>query len=124
MIELFGWEQGKAYSREEIIGGFERIVAAYREAGFVFAETSADIELMSEDTKTNNETDMAITVKIVEGKQVRVGEVTLAGNERFSEAEIRDQLNLRQGETLYNSQLGARIRTCPGPLQRIRVSKN
>ena len=98
LIELFGWEQGKAYSREEIIGGFERIVAAYREAGFVFAETSADIELMSEDTKTNNETDMAITVKIVEGKQVRVGEVTLAGNERFSEAEIRDQLNLRQGK--------------------------
>ena len=64
----------------------------------MFAETSTDIELMSAATKTNNETDMTINVKIVEGQQVRVGAVTLAGNERFSEAEIRDQLNLRRGK--------------------------
>ena len=98
LIELFYWEQGEAYSRKEIIAAFERIVAKYGEAGFVFAETSPDIKLMSEATKTNSGTDIAITVKIVEGQRVRVGEVTLAGNERFSEAEIRDQLNLRPGK--------------------------
>ena len=98
LIKLFGWEKEKVYSRAEIVEGFERIVAAYREAGFVFAETSPNIELMSKNTETNNETDMTITVKIVEGKRIRMGEVTLAGNEHFSEAEIRDQLNLRQGK--------------------------
>ena len=98
LIKLFGWEKEKVYSRAEIVEGFERIVAAYREAGFVFAETLPNIELMSKNTETNNETDMTITVKIVEGKRIRMGEVTLAGNEHFSEAEIRDQLNLRQGK--------------------------
>lgn len=98
LIKLFGWEKEKVYSRAEIVEGFERIVAAYREAGFVFAETSPNIELMSKNTETNNETDMTITVKIVEGKRIRMGEVTLAGNEHFSEAEIRDQLNFRQGK--------------------------
>ena len=98
LIKLFGWEKEKVYTRAEIIEGFESIVAAYQEAGFVFAETSPNIELMSENTETNNEADVAITATIVEGKQIRIGEVPLAGNERFSEAEIRDQLNLRQGK--------------------------
>ena len=105
LIKLFGWDKEKAYSRAEIIEGFERIVAAYREAGFVFAETSPDIEPMSENTKTNNASDMAIAVTIVEGKRVRIGEVTLAGNERFSSVEIRDQLNLRQGKLFTTGNL-------------------
>ena len=98
LTKLFGWDKEKGYARSEIIDGFERIVAAYQEAGFVFAETSPDIEVMSENTKNNNETHVTITVKIVEGKRVRIGEVTLAGNEHFSEVEIREQLNLRQGK--------------------------
>ena len=96
LIKLFGWDKEKVYARPEIIDGFERIVAAYREAGFVFAETSPNIEVMSENTETSNETHVTITVKVVEGKRVRIGEVTLTGNEHFSEVEIRDQLNLRQ----------------------------
>ena len=96
LIKLFGWDKEKVYARPEIIDGFERMVAAYREAGFVFAETSPNIEVMSENTETSNETHVTITVKVVEGKRVRIGEVTLTGNEHFSEVEIRDQLNLRQ----------------------------
>ena len=53
---------------------------------------------MSEKTETKNETDISITVTIVEGQQIRIGKLVLAGNERFSEAEIRDQLSLRQGK--------------------------
>ena len=101
LIKLFGWEKEKRYTRAEIIEGFERIVAAYREAGFVFAETAPNIEQMSKNTEnaeTSNAADMAITVTIVEGKQIRIGKLALAGNERFSEAEIRGQLNLRQGK--------------------------
>ena len=114
LIKLFGWEKEKAYSRSEIIDGFERIVAAYQEAGFVFAETSPAIEVMSENTKATNETDVTITVKVVEGKRVRIGEVTLAGSEHFSEVEIRDQLNLRRGKlfTTVNLEQGLeRIQT-------------
>lgn len=114
LIKLFGWDKEKAYSRAGIIEGFERIVAAYREAGFVFAETSPDIELISENTKTNSGTDIAIAVGIVEGKRIRIGEVTFAGNERFSGVEIRDQLNLRQGKlfTTVNLEQGLeRIQT-------------
>ena len=96
LIKLFGWEKEKVYTRAEIVEGFERIVAAYREAGFVFAETSPNIEWRPENTETRNAAKMAITVTIVEGKQIRIGKVTLAGNERFSETEIRDQLGLRQ----------------------------
>ena len=108
LLKLFGWNEEKAYARAEIIDGFERILAAYREAGFVFAETSPDIQLMSENTKTNNETEVTIAVTIVEGKRIRIGEVTLAGNKHFSEAEIRDQLNLRQGKlfTTVNMEQG------------------
>ena len=98
LIKLFGWEKEKGYTRAEIVEGFERIIAAYQEAGYVFAETSFNIERMSENTETSNEAGMAITVTVVEGKQIRIGEVTLAGNERFSGAEIRDQLSLRQGK--------------------------
>ncbi|MCY3741216.1 MAG: BamA/TamA family outer membrane protein [Candidatus Poribacteria bacterium] len=98
LIKLFGWEKEKGYTRAEIIEGFERIVTAYREASFVFAEMSLNIERVSENTETSNAADMAITVMIVEGKRVRIGEFTLAGNERFSETEIRDQLGLRRGK--------------------------
>ena len=98
LINLFGWQAEKAYSRAEIMEGFERIVAAYREAGFVFAETATNIEQMSENAESGNTSEMVMTVTIVEGKQIRTGKITLAGNQRFSEAEIRDQLNLRQGK--------------------------
>lgn len=98
LIKLFGWEKEKIYTRTEVIEGFERIVAAYREAGFVFAETSPNIEQMSKNTETSNTTEIAITVTIVEGKQIRIGKLALAGHERFSEAEIRDQLGLRRGK--------------------------
>ena len=98
LIELFGWEKEKLYTRGAMMEGFERIIAAYREAGFVFAETVPNMELMAENTEASDAAEMVISVKIVEGKRIRIGAVTLAGNERFSEADIRDQLNLRRGQ--------------------------
>ncbi len=98
LTELFEWEQARAYSRAEIIERFERILDAYREAGFAFAEMVLDIERMSEQTDAGNEAQMVISITIVEGKQVRIGRISLVGNEHFSETEIRDQLGLRQGK--------------------------
>ena len=98
LINLFGWEEEKAYTRSEIIEGFERIVTVYQEAGFVFAETSSEVMPISEIGQLDNEAHVSITVEIVEGKQIRIGTLTLTGNQRFSETEIRDELGLRQGK--------------------------
>ena len=97
LIALFGWEQEKAYSHEKIIDGFERIIAAYREAGFVFAETAPNIVEVSRNTGSKDGTRVVITLNIVEGKQIRIGTLTLTGNKVFSERDIRDQLGLREG---------------------------
>ena len=97
LIALFGWEQEKAYSHEEIIDGFERIIAAYRESGFVFAETEPNIVEVSEKNGSKDATRVAITLNIVEREQIRTGTLTLTGNEVFSEIDIRDQLGLREG---------------------------
>lgn len=98
LTNLFGWEHGRAYSREEIIEGFERILDAYQEDGFAFAEMALDIEPTSEKTDTDDAAYMVISIKIVEGKRVRTGRISLVGNEHFSETEIRDQLGLQQGK--------------------------
>lgn len=97
LTALFGWEQEKAYSHEEIIDGFERIIAAYREAGFVFAETAPNIAEVSGNTGSKDRTRVVITLNIVEGEQIRTGTLTLTGNAVFSERDIRDQLGLREG---------------------------
>ena len=97
LANLFGWEEEKAYSRSEIIEGFERIVTAYREAGFVFAETSSEVTPISGIGQPDNEAYVSITVEVVEGKQIRTGALTLTGNQRFSETKIRDELGLKQG---------------------------
>ncbi len=105
LISLFGWQEEKPYSREEIIEGFERIVAGYRKAGFIFAETSPNITMISEEARVNNETSVSITVEIVEGKPLRTGTLTVSGNQRFSESEIRDRLGIKQGRLITQSAL-------------------
>ena len=97
LIALFGGEQEKTYSHAEIIDGFERIIAAYQESGFVFAETEPNIVEVSERNGSKDGTRVAITLNIVEGEQLRTGTLTLTGNEVFSEIDIRDQLGLRAG---------------------------
>lgn len=97
LITLFGWEKEKPYSREEIIAGFERIIAGYRDEGYIFAETSSNITVISGTGQINGETPVSITAEIVEGKPLRTGTLTLSGNQRFSEAEIRDQLGITEG---------------------------
>ena len=86
LITLFGWQEEHSYSREEIIEGIERIIAGYQEAGFIFAETSPNITVISEDGQVNRETEVSMTVEIVEGQANpcgsanSVGESTLLGS--------------------------------------------
>ena len=97
LITLFGWKKEKLYSREEIIVGFERIITGYRDEGFIFAETSPALTMISEIGQINGETLVSITVEIVEGKALRTGTLTFSGNQRLSESEIRDQFGIKEG---------------------------
>jgi len=97
LIALFGWKEEKPYFREEIIEGFERIIAGYRDEGYIFAETSSNITVISEAGQINGDTPVSITAEIVEGKPLRTGTLTLSGNQRFSVDEIRDQLGIKEG---------------------------
>ena len=100
LANLFEWQSEKTYTQAEIREGFERILEAYQKDGFVFVEmTPAVLPILA------NETDVSITVKIVEGKRIRIGILTLTGNQLFSEEEIRDALNLKQGNLFTETAL-------------------
>ncbi|MDE0423500.1 MAG: BamA/TamA family outer membrane protein [Candidatus Poribacteria bacterium] len=100
LTTLFEWQAEKAYSQTEIREGFERILDTYRTDGFVFAKITPTVSPISE-----SETDVSITVKIVESRQIRIGTLKLTGNQRFSEDEIRDELGLKQGKLFTEAAL-------------------
>ena len=93
LTTLFGWQSEKAYSQTKIREGFERILDVYRTDGLVFTKITPTVSPILE-----IETDVSITVKIVESRQIRIGTLKLTGNQRFSEDEIRDELGLKQGK--------------------------
>ena len=100
LTALFEWQTEKAYSQTEIREGFERILDVYRTDGFVFAKMTPTVSPISE-----SETDVSITVKIVEGSQIRIGTLRLTGNRRFSDDEIRDALDLKRGKLFTEAAL-------------------
>ena len=104
LTNLFEWQSEKAYTQTEIREGFERILESYRKDGFVFVEMTPAVSPISA-----NEMDVSITVKIVEGKQIRIGTLTLKGNQLFSADEIRDELNLKQGKLFTETALAGGI---------------
>ena len=100
LANLFGWQAEKAYAETEIREGFERILDVYQTDGFVFAKMTIDVLPILE-----SETDVSIMVKIVEGRQIRIGTLTLTGNQRFSADEIRDALGLKQDKLFTEAAL-------------------
>ena len=104
LTNLFEWRSEKAYSEVEIRAGFERILEEYRKDGFVFVEMTPAVSPISA-----NETHVSITVKIVEGRQVRIGTLTLTGSQRFSEDEVRDELDLKEKKLFTETALARGI---------------
>ena len=105
LANLFEWQSEKTYTQAEIREGFERILEAYRKDGFVFVEMTPAVSPI-----LANETDVSITVKIVEGKRIRIGMLTLTGNQLFSEEEIRDALNLKRDHLFTEAALADGIK--------------
>ncbi len=91
--DIFGWQPKKAYSRNEINDGFERIVMAYRKDGYVFAQ----ILPLPSSASTNN-SNIEIAVKIREGKRLRFGDLSISGNKLFSKSKILRELGLKKGQ--------------------------
>lgn len=104
LINLFEWQLEKVYTETEIREGFERILETYRKDGYVFAEMTPSVSPIS-----GNERDVSIRVKIVEGSQIRIGTLTLTGNQRFSEGEIRDELGLKRRQLFTETALARGI---------------
>ena len=100
LINLFEWQLEKVYTEAEIREGFERIMETYRKDGYVFAEMIPSVSPIS-----GNERDVSIRVKIIEGSQIRIGTLTLTGNQRFSEDEIRDELGLKRRQLFTETAL-------------------
>ena len=100
LINLFEWQLEKVYTEVEIREGFERIMETYRKDGYVFAEMIPSVSPIS-----GNERDVSIRVKIIEGSQIRIGTLTLTGNQRFSEDEIRDELGLKRRQLFTETAL-------------------
>ena len=92
--DLFGWEVKRAYSQHEIREGFERILAAYQNEGFVFALVSPPVVSPA---STGN-THISLNAKIREGKRLRIGNLSLIGNKLFSQSKILRELGLRKGQ--------------------------
>lgn len=99
--DIFRWKAKKVYSHKEIIEGFERILAAYRQEGFVFALLSPPVV---SSTSTSNR-HIHIKVKIREGKRLRIGSFSLIGNKLFSNAIILRELGLRKGQSFSQGAL-------------------
>lgn len=90
--DLFGWQSKKSYSQSEIREGFNRIISTYRQHGYVFAQL---IPVPSSHSTDNSH--VSINVKILEGKRLRFGKVSLGGNTLFSQSEILHELRLKNG---------------------------
>ena len=102
----FGLQEGKTYSRAEILAGFERLLVAYRKEGFVFAEITPEITAVAKEP-------VSLTAKIVEGKRLRTGVITIHWNPAHaipvSEDDIRRALGLREGQLFTETALARGI---------------
>lgn len=76
-----------------------RIRTLYRSRGFLDATVESDIDY------SDDGSEMFITVKVTEGQQYLIGEITLSGPLAFPEREIRDQIEISSGDPFDNSMI-------------------
>ena len=102
----FGLQEGTSYSRAEIAAGFERLLAEYRKEGFVFAEITPEFTSVAKKQ-------VSLTAKIVEGKRLRTGVITIKWNPShampISQNDIRRALGLREGQLFTETALARGI---------------
>ncbi len=98
--QFFWFIQPGYFKAEEFEADIERLVLYYKDHGFLDVTVDPEIEYACEGTL------MYISVTIEEGKQYLVGDITVEGNEKFPESEIRETLTTESGS--YYSQSAMR----------------
>jgi outer membrane protein insertion porin family len=83
---------GRVYSALEVIGDRDRIVQVYRDRGFENATVTPRPVFAESDTRAD------VQFTVVEGQQVIVDHVIIAGNRRISTRTIEQEITLRTGE--------------------------
>ena len=90
LAQRIGVEAGQPYRKQEILAGLNQIIAEYQKNGFIFAAIKPEIAVISSDQ-------VRLRLHIVEGRQVRTGEITIKGNQSFSSRELQQEFGLRKG---------------------------
>ena len=91
------------FKSEEFEADVERIEMYYRQNGYLDVKIQRDLEYSEDGTK------MYITINIEEGKQYMTGSVSIKGNERFPEEEIREKFRTKTGEPFSEPAMGGDV---------------
>ncbi len=87
--------EGEIVSPQRLLQWKSRILEAYREKGYLLAEVT-DSQIPEEEGAVR------LNFMIAEGKRVRIKEIQIRGNERFSDSKIEIQMDNRE-KTWYRS---------------------
>jgi len=102
--ELFLWFFGGTLKREELRRDLDRIRVYYLDNGF--------LDIVVEDPEIQvNEADrkLRVVIRVEEGPQYRVGNLTVKGNSLFSEADIRRLIRTQSGGIFSRETLQADV---------------
>jgi len=91
------------FKSEEFDADVERIVAYYRDNGYLDVKVEPTFKYSADGTE------MHITINIDEAKQYLVGDIRVEGNELFPEKDIRKQLNMKSGKPFSESAMSRDI---------------
>jgi outer membrane protein insertion porin family len=91
---------GEPYVEAEAAADRDRLRTFYRDRGFRTAIVDIPPPAFSE-----NGQDVSLTVTVREGPQLRIGAVTVVGNERVSANAIREEMGLQVGQPLGDAAL-------------------
>jgi len=88
------------YSKEKLVGDLDALNSFYRDRGYInFEITSADVS-MSPDKKN-----IFLNVSVNEGRQYRIGDVSMSGNPGLSQEQLGKAIKLRKGEVFSQKAL-------------------
>ena len=99
---LSWYKQDDRYSRESLQGDLEKLRSFYMDRGYAnFDITSTQVAIAPE------KDDIFVTVNVSEGDVFKLGDVKLAGTFVVPEAELRNFLLVKPGETFSKKQITA-----------------
>jgi outer membrane protein insertion porin family len=90
---LIGTSVGAPYVRDVLVADREAIEVFYRNRGFENIEVA-----MPEPAPSGDDTRLAVVVNVNEGPQIIVEDIRVIGNRSVSEASVKEQIALREGE--------------------------